>query len=328
MRNMTRNRKPLIFKVVATLMLSLACSIALAQPFPSRPIKLIVPFTAGGSVDAVGRAVGQGLSEQLGQPVVVDNRPGADGAIGTAEVIRSKPDGHTLLVATNTQILAVPTLRLKPPYDPLTALQPIGLLGQSAFFMYVHPSLPVNNLKEFIAYAKANPGKLSYAFGNSTGNLAAAQLVRLAGLQMTGVPYKGEAPALPDLISGRVQMMLASTTSMLNMVKDGKLKAIASIGDARSALAPDVPTFDEAGLRGITILPWIGLFAPADTPPEIVTRLSRELTTLMRQPANARLLEQQGLTPTVRSPGEMRTFISAQLQIWTRLISEAGVERE
>ncbi|MBI2727201.1 MAG: tripartite tricarboxylate transporter substrate binding protein [Polaromonas sp.] len=328
MRNMTRNKKPLTFKVVATLMLSLACSIALAQPFPSRPVKLIVPFTAGGSVDAVGRAVGQGLSEQLGQPVVVDNRPGADGAIGTAEVIRSKPDGHTLLVATNTQILAVPTLRLKPPYDPLTALQPIGLLGQSAFFMYVHPSLPVNNLKEFIAYAKANPGKLSYAFGNSTGNLAAAQLVRLAGLQMTGVPYKGEAPALPDLISGRVQMMLASTTSMLNMVKDGKLKAIASIGDARSALAPDVPTFDEAGLRGITILPWIGLFAPADTSPEIVTRLSRELTTLMRQPANARLLEQQGLTPAVRSPGEMRTFISTQLQIWTRLISEAGVERE
>lgn len=328
MRNMTRNRKPLTFKVVATLMLSLACSIALAQPFPSRPIKLIVPFTAGGSVDAVGRAVGQGLSEQLGQPVVVDNRPGADGAIGTAEVIRSKPDGHTLLVATNTQILAVPTLRLKPPYDPLTALQPIGLLGQSAFFMYVHPSLPVNNLKEFIAYAKASPGKLSYAFGNSTGNLAAAQLVRLAGLQMTGVPYKGEAPALPDLISGRVQMMLASTTSMLNMVKDGKLKAIASIGEQRSALAPEVPTFDEAGLRGITILPWIGLFAPADTSPEIVTRLSRELTTLIRQPANARLLEQQGLTPTVRSPGEMRTFISTQLQIWTRLISEAGVERE
>jgi tripartite-type tricarboxylate transporter receptor subunit TctC len=328
MRDMTRNRKPLTFKVAATLMLSLACSIALAQPFPSRPIKLIVPFTAGGSVDAVGRAVGQGLAEQLGQPVVVDNRPGADGAIGTAEVIRSKPDGHTLLVATNTQILAVPTLRLKPPYDPLTALQPIGLLGQSAFFMYVHPSLPVNNLKEFIAYAKANPGKLSYAFGNSTGNLAAAQLVRVAGLQMTGVPYKGEAPALPDLISGRVQMMLASTTSMLNMVKDGKLKAIASIGDQRSALAPEVPTFDEAGLRGITILPWIGLFAPADTSPEIVTKLSRELTTLMRQPANARLLEQQGLTPTVRSPGEMRTFISAQLQIWTRLISEAGVERE
>ncbi|MDB5745041.1 MAG: hypothetical protein JWR68_3356, partial [Polaromonas sp.] len=224
-------RSPFLSNLITSVILGLIGFSSWAQPFPSRPVKLIVPFTAGGSVDAVGRAVGQGLSEQLGQPVVVENRPGADGAIGTSEVIRSKADGHTLLVATNTQILAVPTLRLKSPYDPLTALQPIGMLGQSAFFMYVHPSLPVNNLREFIAYAKENPGKLSYAFGNSTGNLAAAQLVRVAGVQMTGIPYKGEAPALPDLLSGRVQMMLASTTSMLVMAKEGKLKVIALIGD-------------------------------------------------------------------------------------------------
>ena len=315
-------------KIAISLLLGVASCASWAQPFPLRPIKLIVPFTAGGSVDAVGRAIGQGLSEQFGQPVIVENRPGADGAIGTGEVIRSRPDGHTLLMATNTQILAVPTLRLKPPYDPLTTLQPIGMLGQSAFFMFVHPSLPVNNLREFIAYAKVNPGKLSYAFGNSTGNLATAQLMKLAGIQMTGVPYKGEAPALPDLISGRIQMMLASTTSMLSMAKEGKLKAIALIGDQRSPLAPDVPTFEEAGLRGITILPWIGIFAPAETPPDVVARLSRDLGTLLRQPQSARLLEQQGLSPAGKSPSDMRTFISTQLQVWTRLINEAGVERE
>ncbi|MES2414726.1 MAG: tripartite tricarboxylate transporter substrate binding protein [Pseudomonadota bacterium] len=311
-----------------SLVLAVGCCTAWAQPFPSRPVKLIVPFTAGGSVDAMGRAIGQGLTEQLGQPVIVDNRPGADGAIGTSEVIRARADGHTLLMATNTQILAVPTLRLKPPYDPLTALAPVGMLGQSAFFMYVHPSLPVNNLKEFIAYAKANPGKLSYAYGNSTGNLAGAQLTRLAGLQMTAVPYKGEAPAVPDLIAGRVQMMLASTTSMLAMAKDGKLKAVALIGEQRSSLAPDVPTFDEAGLKGITILPWVGIFAPQGTPAEVVSRLSRDLGNWLRQPASVRLLEQQGLSPAVKSPAETTAFISSQLQVWTRLVNEAGIERE
>jgi len=221
---------------------------AQANGYPNKPVKLIVPFSAGGSVDAAARIVGQGLAQQLGQPVIIDNKPGADGAIATNEVIKSRPDGHTLLFATNTAILAVPTLRLKPPYDPLSALTPVGFWSrQSAFFLFMHPSVPANNLKELIAFAKANPGKLNYATGNSTGELAFVQMRRLAAMQVTKIPYKGEAPAVPDLLSGRVQIMLASTISLLTMAKEGKLKVLAVIGDKRNALAPEVPTFAEAG---------------------------------------------------------------------------------
>ncbi|ART47643.1 Bug family tripartite tricarboxylate transporter substrate binding protein [Acidovorax carolinensis] len=304
---------------------------AQANGYPNKPVKLIVPFSAGGSVDAAARIVGQGLAQQLGQPVIIDNKPGADGSIATNEVIKSRPDGHTLLFATNTAILAVPTLRLKPPYDPLSALTPVGFWSrQSAFFLFMHPSVPANNLKELIGFAKANPGKLNYATGNSTGELAFVQMRRLAAMQVTKIPYKGEAPAVPDLLSGSVQIMLASTISLLTMAKEGKLKVLAVIGDKRNALAPEVPTFAEAGFSGITVIPWGGVFAPTGTPRDVIDRLSREMSVILRRPEVVKQLEQQGVSvqDSYPDPDEMKSFVSSQLDIWRRLVADEGIERE
>jgi tripartite-type tricarboxylate transporter receptor subunit TctC len=314
--------------VASALILGFAIPGALAQSFPAKPVRIVAPFPAGGSVDSIARIFGQGMSERLGQPVIVDNKPGADGTIAALEAIRARPDGYTLLIATNTQIVAVPSLRLKPPYDPLSVLTPVGMIGRGVFFLLIHPSIPANNLKELIAYAKSQPGKLNLATGNATGAVSGAQFARTGGIQITSVSYKGEAAAIPDLLSGRVQMMLATTTSLLTHAREGKLKALAVLGDRRSALAPDVPTFEEAGVRGLSVVPWIGVYAPAQTPVDVVTRLSREMALVLAQPAITQQLEQQAISISNMTPAQMTNFASSQLQVWARLIADAGIERE
>jgi tripartite-type tricarboxylate transporter receptor subunit TctC len=288
---------------------------------------VVAPFPAGASVDAMARVYAQALAQQMQQTAIVENKPGADGAIAAAELIRATPDGQTLLFATNTPILAAPTLRMKPPYDPLTAFSPVALLGPSAFFLLVHPSVPAKDLREFIAYAKANPNKLSVAIPNSTANLATAQLARVADVEMTGIPYKGEAPAVPDLITGRVHAMFASTTSLLSHVAEGKLKVLAVLGSKRSGLAPQVPTVAEAGLPGVTVVPWVGIFAPAGTPRTVIERLSAETATALRNPSVVTQLEKQGLTVQYMNPEETGRFVAGQFETWTRLVKDAGIER-
>lgn len=300
---------------------------AQTQSFPSRPLRLLAPFPAGASVDAMARVYAQALAQQMHQAAIVENKPGADGAIAATEAMNALPDGHTLLFATNTPILAAPTLRVKPPYDPLKAFAPVALLGPSAFFLLVHPSVPARDLRAFIAYAKANPEKLSVAIPNSTANLATAQLTRVTNVRVTDVPYKGEASAVPDLLTGRVQAMFASTTGLLSHVAEGRLKVLAVLGDKRSALAPDVPTIAEAGFSGVTVVPWVGVFAPADTPRALIDRLSAETAAALDNPEVGTQLQKQGLTPQYMNADETARFVAGQLETWSRLVKDAGIER-
>lgn len=300
----------------------------MAQSSATPAIKMVIPFPAGGSADSFGRIVGQALAQQLDQPVVVDNKPGADGAIGAEAVINSPANGLTIFLATNSAIVAVPTLRLKSPYDPRTAFSPIGMVGQSAFFLFVHPSVPGTTLQDFLAYAKGNPGKLNYATAGATSILASAQMLQIAGLTMTQVPYKGEALAVPDLVSGRVQVMLGSTTSLLSLVKEGKLKVLAVVGDQRSALAPDVPTLHESGIRGVSVVPWSAVFAPAGTPSPVVDRLSKALTSALRNPDTVRQLGAQGISAEVMTPAALSTFVAKQYEVWSRLVIDVKLERQ
>jgi tripartite-type tricarboxylate transporter receptor subunit TctC len=246
----------------------------MAADFPTRPIRLIVHFPAGSSTDVIARTLGENVSKQLGQQIVIDNKPGADGSIAAAELKRSAPDGYTIMLATNSAMSGVPATRKTPPYDVTTDFTPITEIGRYNFFLYVNKDVPAKSLTELLAYAKANPGKLAYGSGNITGRLAFASIVAANNLDVTPVPYKGEPPAITDLITGRIQVMVATSGTGLPHVKDGKVRALATILDKRSAAAPDVPTIAEAGFTGFTIEPWAGLFGPPNMPKDIVTALN------------------------------------------------------
>src|SRR3989440_5092550 len=241
-------------------------SCAASAQFPGNPIRLVVPFPAGSATDTISRILGNSVSQAIGQPIVVENRAGADGAIAAAEVARSAPDGYTLLMATNSPMSAVPALKKSPPYDPVADFTPITDVGRYTFFLYVHPSVPAKTFADLIAYAKANPGKLNYATGNTTGIVSFAQIKSLAGIEMVHVPYKGEPAGITDLVAGRVQMMIATPTTGLAHVKAGRLRALVTTLSKRSSLLPEVPTIAEAGMPQFSITSWAALFAPAKLP--------------------------------------------------------------
>lgn len=284
-----------------------------------------MPFPAGSGADTVARIVAQPLSEALGQPVLVDNRPGADGAIAAELAAKSAPDGYTLLSAGNTQMLGVPVLRKNPPYDPLIDFAPITSLVRFGFFLVVHPSVPAVTLADLIAHAKAHPGAVNYASGNVNGILAASQLKALGGIELVHVPYKGEPLAVPDLLNGRVHMMFGTGAITGPLVKEGKLRALATLLPARSALLPDVPTVAEAGMPQLSVLIWGGLFAPAKTPQPIVERLSREVNAILQQPAIRAQLERHGAEPAGSTPQEFGRFLRQQLLDWAKAARDAGM---
>lgn len=299
-----------------------------AQVAGGRAVRLVVPFPAGGSADATARAVAQALSDEMKQSFIIDNKPGADGVIGADTVIRAAPDGQTLLMTSNTPIVAVPALRLKPPYESPGAFTTIAVIGRADFFLFAHPSVPGNNLQELIAHARANPGKLNYASGGATGILSSAQFVKTQGLQMQHIPYKGEALAMPDLLSGRVQLMMGSTAQMLNHVKDGKLKILATLGSKRSLLAPEVPTFEESGVGGMTLIPWYGLFGPKGLAPDVQQKYFNAVRTALQKPAVARQLGLQGVSLDVMGDRQALDFVNQQLAVWMKLVPESGIERD
>ena len=301
---------------------------AAAAQYPSKPIRFIVGFPPGGSADPTTRIVGAALQEQLGQPVVVENRPGADSAIAAEQMTRMPPDGYTIMFASNSAMTAAVALRKAPTYDPLKDFSPIGLVGRATVFFYVHPSIPAKTLKEFVAYAKANPGKVVYGTGNPLSILYGQQLLSATGIQWLHVPYKGEGPLNPDIIAGRVHCSFLSTGSAVSNAKDGRLRPLAVLLNGRSPLLPEVPTIDEAGVPEVTVRQWAGVYGPPKMPREIVERLNKEINTLLKRKDVLDRLQSYGYAAEGSTPERLLEINRADLELWRRLVKEAGIPLE
>jgi tripartite-type tricarboxylate transporter receptor subunit TctC len=312
-------------RVIFALLLSAFAATAAAQ-WPNKPVRLIIPFPAGSATDTVGRILGQSVSAAIGQPVLVENKAGADGAIAGQEVAKSPPDGYTLLLATNSPIAVVPALRKSPPYDPVTDFTPIADVGRYTFFLFANVNVPAKTFGELIAYAKANPGKLAYATGNTTGIVSFAQMNSLAGVEMLHVPYKGEPAAITDLIGGRVQLIWATPTTGLAHVKDGKLRAIVTSLKQRSPILPDVPTIAEAGLPKFSILSWAALYGPGRMPKDLTERINREFVAAMKRADVMAQMEKQAFILTPSTPEELATFTKEQIDEYRRIMRAAGIQ--
>jgi tripartite-type tricarboxylate transporter receptor subunit TctC len=301
---------------------------AQAQHFPGRPITTVVPFAAGGVVDIIARVVGAEMSRSLDVPVVIENRVGATGAIAAAYVAKAAPDGYTLLMASNSTII---NKWLKPlPYDPEKDFAPIATVGTVAYVLIVSPSLPVNNVAELIAYAKANPKALNYAsFGVASLSHLAGELFRLtADADIVHIAYNGSPPALRDVIAGRVQMMFDAMPTALPLVRGKQVKALAVPSLARSPLFPDVPTLDESGLKGFEVAPWYGFVAPAGTPNAVIERLHVAIATALRNPEVIDKLSKSGVIVGSKSPQEFGAAITAESRKWKQVIEKAGIKAD
>ena len=317
---------------VAVALLALAGGLAAApqalaqQAFPAKPIKMIVPFPAGSATDTIARVIGASVASSIGQPVLVENKAGADGAIAGAEVVRAAPDGYTVLMATNSPMSAAPALRKVPPYDPVADFSPITDIGRYTFFIVVHPSVPATSVAELVAHAKANPGALNYATGNTTGIVSMALFASLGGIKMVHVPYKGEPQALTDLVSGRVQVMVVSAGTSVPHIRDGRLRAIAVTLDKRSPVLPDVPTIAEAGMPQFKLTSWAGVFAPAKVPRDVVDRLNREFNAALGRPEVVQAMEKQAFILTGSTPEQLGGLVREQLESYKATMKAAGIE--
>jgi tripartite-type tricarboxylate transporter receptor subunit TctC len=307
------------FRTLLGLLGALAATAVLAQ-YPQKPIRMVAPFPAGGALDVVGRIIAVPMSQSLGQPVVVENRPGADGAIAADHVAKSAPDGYTLFLVSYTVLSATPNIRKNLTFDRWPT-SPISSVGKLSFFLTVHPSLPAKNAREFIDYARANPGKLNYGSANATSMMGPALLASFANLDMHPINYKGEALALNDFMSGRLQMMFISGT-LVPHVKDGKFRALATTLDSRSPLLPEVPTMVEAGLPPFPVNPWIALVGPAKMPKDLVERLSRETNAALKRPEIKTQLDNQGFEGAGSTPEQMAAVMRDQLDAWKRTIAD------
>jgi tripartite-type tricarboxylate transporter receptor subunit TctC len=314
-------------RLVAALALAAFCAGAGAQ-YPSKPIRLVVPFPAGGAAELGARIFAQPLGQALGQPVIVEAKPGGDGVIAADAVMRSAPDGYTLLYATNTAFNWVPATRKQPPYDPVADFTPVSLVGYFGFFLFTHPSVPAASVAELLAYARANPGKLNSGTGNSTSQLLTAQLTLFEKLDIVPVPYKGDAPLTIDLLGGRVQMAFATPGSALPQVKEGKLRALAAMFPNRSPLLPEVPTAAEAGLGKLSITPWGGVFGPARMPKEAVDRVARELAAVLKRPEVREGLGKIAFDPRSSTPEELAAFLKDQIEVWRSTAHAVGIKPE
>ena len=286
------------------------------QPYPSKPVRIIVPFPPGGSIDPVARMMAQKLTEGWGQQVIVDNRPGANGVIGTELLAKAPPDGYTLIHLGASTHVTNALLVKNLPYDSFKDFAPIATIQRSEYVLVVHPSLPVRNLKEFIALAKARPGQINYASsGNGNLNHLAAELFNMmTGVKTHHVPYKGGGQALTDLIAGQVQMHFSVTISAIPFIKAGRLKPLAIGGESRFAALPQVPTFTEAGLPGFNLRPWQGVLAPARTPKPIVDKLATDISRIVAMPDIKEKLANLGMEPLIATPEQFAALMAADLE--------------
>jgi tripartite-type tricarboxylate transporter receptor subunit TctC len=316
--------------VVAILAASLAGS-AFAQSYPSRPVRLIVPFPAGGSADLLGRALAKKMSEGLGQQVVVENRAGAGGTIGAGVVAKAPADGYTLGLGTVSTLGMAPVVRASPPYDSLAAFAPVSLVASAPFLLVVNASVPAKSLAELVDLAKSQPGRLNFAsIGEGTlQHFSGEHFKSLTGASMVHVPYKGVAPALVDLLAGQVQVLFDILASFqLQNIQSGRLRALAVAGPARIALLPAVPTMAEAGLPGFEVTAWFGLIAPRAAPPEIVARLNAEVRAAVASSEMREVISAQGFEPSASSPEQFTEVIRREVAKWAQVVKTSGFKAE
>ena len=304
------------------------CSLSVAQTYPSKPVRLVVPFPAGGPTDIVGRTIGQKMSESLGQPVVIDNRAGVGGVIGSENVAKSPADGYTLLLGTIGGLAVAMSLYPNRGYDTLRDFAPVTQAVTVTNILVVHPALPVRSVKELLALARARPGALNYASsGSGTVTHLAGELFKTLGhVNIVHVPFKGGAPALTALMSGEVQMSYENSLIVVPHIKSGKLRALAVTGSQRSKLMPELPTIAEGGLPGYAASGWYGFVVPAATPKEIVARLNTDITHILRMPDVVERLSGQGAEPVGGTPEQYSAFIKSEIDKWTRLVKSANMK--
>ena len=312
-------------KQIAILMFLAVLAIPAAAQYPAKPVRMVVPILAGGPLDNVARIVSQALSEGLGQPVVIENRPGADGAIGAQAVLASPADGYTLFFTNNTAVVGAPLLNKAVTYNPLTDFTPVSFVGRMTLVIYSHPGLPARTLAELVSHARANPNKLSYATSTIGDVIAGTQLLNAAGIDMVRVPYKGAAQAIPDLIAGRVHMGIAPLAAGLAHAKEGTLRMLAVILPTRSPTAPEVPTTAEAGQPGVSVTTWAALFGPRGLPAETTRRLAAEMARVGQQAEVRSQFDRQGFRGEVAGPEALSALVKQELAIWSKIISDNNI---
>lgn len=301
---------------------------ALAESWPERPVTIIVPFAAGGNTDGIARMMAQWLGDIFGKPFVVENRPGAGGAIAAEVVAKAQPDGYTLFVAALPVVAIVPVLN-KVNFDPQKDLAPISNVATNPFVLVVNKDLPIKKLKDFVDYVGQRNDQLSYSSGGvgSLNHLSMALFLKQAGLTMTHVPYKGNAPALADVVAGHVPTMFSNLSDALPQVQGGTIRMLAVSGETRSPLAPQIPTVAESGYPNYKVLTWNGLMAPAGTPPEIIEKLAREIAIAVKDPKFKLQLVQYGVDPLGSTPSEFKAMVARDIAIWTEAINVAGLKQ-
>ena len=313
-------------RMLAAAGLALAATGAGAQPYPSKPITIVVPFAAGSGTDSIARIIGQYLQNALNQSVVIENKVGASGVLAATAVARAAPDGYTLLMATNSTHSANPHLFKSLGYDPVKDFAPVARAGSYVFMLVVNPAVPARTLPELVAYAKANPGKLTYASGNTTGIVAGETLKSKAGIDVLHIPYKSTPPAINDLLGGRVSMMFIDLAPGLEHVRAGTMRPLAVTTRQRSALLPDLPSLSEAGIPGYDVTSYAALFAPAGTPKEIVDRLNAEVQKIIANPDAKARIAVTGFDAFSGPPETLAAFVQSELVNWGKLIKDAGIE--
>ncbi|MET3891393.1 tripartite-type tricarboxylate transporter receptor subunit TctC [Bosea sp. OAE506] len=317
--------KTIIAALVAGLTLALP---AAAQDFPSRSIKFVVPFAAGSATDAVARILGDHVSKTLGKPVVVENLAGASGVIAAQNVARAEPDGHTVLITTNTTHGANQSLLKSVPYDAVGSFEAIGKIGTITLALTTHPSVPAKTVAELVAYAKANPGKLTFGAGSSSSRIAGEMLKSLAGIDLTYVPYRSNPQAITDLLGGQINIVFADISTTMPQVRAGKVNGLAVSTANRSTLAPDLPTMVEAGVAGYDLAAWFAAFAPAKTPRPTVEALHNAIAAaLADKPTQERLLA-AGIEPEGSAPDALKAFVVAEIAKWADIVKKAGIQPE
>ncbi len=311
---------------LVALMVPFAGPAAAADAFPQKPIRIIVPFPPGGGTDFVTRVIQQPLSEQLGQPVLIDNRGGAQGVVGTQIGARSANDGYTLVIAEIGATAIAPPMSPKPPFDAIRDFVPVGMLVEQPYLMSIHPSVPAKTLVEFVKLVQANPGKYNFGSGNATAHVAQEVFYSTANLKMTHIPYRGSGPSMAALLANEVQVIFSGPTAALPQIKAGKVRPLGVTSPRRSNELPDVPTMGEAGYKGFEIRGWYGLMAPAGTPRPVVIRLNEAVNKVLSGGPAAQTLKDRGFDPTPMSPDEFGKYLRAEVARWAKAVRQYDVK--